>query len=64
MVSYILNLDTRQRRMVSFTPQLCPLVPTEQSGRIPEPGSGQGGEETNLCPCLESNPNSPIQPVI
>jgi hypothetical protein len=61
----ILNLDTRWMSLVSFTPRShyshgkTPQYPLDRRLSRPQSRSGRGGEERNLCPCRESNPDRP-----
>jgi hypothetical protein len=68
----ILNLNTRWRWVVSFTPR--PLYLRGKSTRYPlvrrlggsQSRSGRGGEEekSNNCPCRELNPNRPTRSLV
>jgi hypothetical protein len=71
IVPYILDLGTRRRWVVSFTPRplypqgKCPWYPLDRRWGGPQSHSGHGGEEKySHPPHRESNPRIPIvQPV-
>jgi hypothetical protein len=66
ITSRILDLGTRWRWMVSFTPRPLyrqgesPLYPLDRSLDEPQSSSGCGGEEKNSQPRRESSPRTPI----
>jgi hypothetical protein len=67
---HILNLGTRWKWMVSFTPRpsyprrWISWYPVDRRLGATQSRPGRGGEEKNLCPCRESNSNSIVIVII